>query len=186
MSCSVVSNSATPWTVAHQAPSVHEVLQARILEGVAISFSGGLPNPGMEPVSPTLRADALLTEPGKPKKGSDTHNTGVSHHGWLWPGAQPGSPDGPLKAQADPLSSSGHQPELPSPTPPHHHCSATQTLPGKTAVTGSFPRPLSRLRLMYGPPGSWPLGGTGFINKIYHCNYGSCREWRTFTASWRS
>ena len=31
---------ATPWTVAHQAPlSVHGILQARILEWVAISFS---------------------------------------------------------------------------------------------------------------------------------------------------
>ena len=30
---------ATPWTVAHQAPSVHGIFQARILEWVAISFS---------------------------------------------------------------------------------------------------------------------------------------------------
>ena len=100
-------------------------------------------------------------------------------------GPRPESPDGPVKAQTDPHRSSGHQPELPSPTTAPHR-SAAQALPGKTAVTGSFPRPLCRLWLMYGPPGSWPLGGTGFINKIYHCNYGSCRERRTFTASWRS
>ena len=37
----VVSNSATPRTVAHQAPLSMVVLQARILEGVAISFSRG-------------------------------------------------------------------------------------------------------------------------------------------------
>ena len=30
--CSVVSDSATPWTVAHQAPLSMEILQARILE----------------------------------------------------------------------------------------------------------------------------------------------------------
>ena len=36
LSHSVVSNSATPWTVAHQA---HGILQARILEWVAISYS---------------------------------------------------------------------------------------------------------------------------------------------------
>ena len=37
---SVVSNSfATPWTVAHQAPLSVWILQARILERVAISFS---------------------------------------------------------------------------------------------------------------------------------------------------
>ena len=38
--CSVMSNSAAPWTVAHQAPlSVHGILQAKILEWVAIPFS---------------------------------------------------------------------------------------------------------------------------------------------------
>ena len=31
--------------------SVHEILQARILEWIAISFSGGLLNPGIKPVS---------------------------------------------------------------------------------------------------------------------------------------
>ena len=37
--------------------SVHGILQARILEWVAISFSGDLPNPGIEPTflqSPAL------------------------------------------------------------------------------------------------------------------------------------
>ena len=47
--------------------SVHGILQARVLEWVAISFSRDLPNPGIEPRSPTLQADALLSEPaGKP------------------------------------------------------------------------------------------------------------------------
>ena len=47
--------------------SVHGILQARILEWVAISFSRDLPNPGIEPRSPTLQADALASEPpGKP------------------------------------------------------------------------------------------------------------------------
>ena len=71
--CSVVSNSATPWTAAHQVPlsfsrqamlvaqscltlrdlmdcslpdsSVHGILQARILEWVAIPFSRGSSRP---------------------------------------------------------------------------------------------------------------------------------------------
>ena len=48
--------------------SVHGILQARILESVAISSSRDLPNPGMEPGSPTLQADSLLSEPpGKPR-----------------------------------------------------------------------------------------------------------------------
>ena len=35
--------------------SVHGILPARILEWVAITFSGGLPNPRIEPRSPTLQ-----------------------------------------------------------------------------------------------------------------------------------
>ena len=42
--------------------SVVEVLQARILEWVAISFSGDLPDPGIKPRSPALQADSLPTE----------------------------------------------------------------------------------------------------------------------------
>ena len=41
LSCSVVSNSATPWTVAHQAPLSVGILQARILEWVAMPSSRG-------------------------------------------------------------------------------------------------------------------------------------------------
>ena len=43
--------------------SVHGILQARILEWVAISFSRGFPDTGIEPGSPTLQADSLLSEP---------------------------------------------------------------------------------------------------------------------------
>ena len=47
--------------------SVHGILQARILEWVAISFSEGLPNSSFEPGSPALQADSLPSEPrGKP------------------------------------------------------------------------------------------------------------------------
>jgi len=44
----------TPWTVARQAPLSMGILQARILEWVAISFSRDLPDPGIEPRSPAL------------------------------------------------------------------------------------------------------------------------------------
>ena len=48
--------------------SVHGILQARILEWVAISFSRDLPNPGIKARSPTLQADSLPSEPpGDPK-----------------------------------------------------------------------------------------------------------------------
>ena len=43
--------------------SFHEVLQARILEWVAISFSRGSSDPGIEPGSPALESDALTSEP---------------------------------------------------------------------------------------------------------------------------
>ena len=47
--------------------SVHGILQARILEWVAIPFSRGSSQPGIELASPTLQADSLLSEPpGKP------------------------------------------------------------------------------------------------------------------------
>jgi len=48
--------------------SVYGILQARILEWVAISFSRDLPKPGNETRSPALQADALSSEPrGKPR-----------------------------------------------------------------------------------------------------------------------
>ena len=47
--------------------SVHGILQARILEWVAISYPGDLSDPGIEPGSPALQADSLPSEPpGKP------------------------------------------------------------------------------------------------------------------------
>ena len=46
--------------------SVHGILQARILEWVAIPSPGDLPDPGIEPWSPALQADSLPSElPGK-------------------------------------------------------------------------------------------------------------------------
>ena len=47
--------------------TVHEILQARMLEWVAFPFSRVLPNPEIEPRSPTSQADSLPAEPpGKP------------------------------------------------------------------------------------------------------------------------
>ena len=69
---SVLSDSVTPWTVALQAPLSMWILQATILEWVAMPSSGDLPNPGIEPRSLALQADSLSSEPPvKPK------NTGV-------------------------------------------------------------------------------------------------------------
>ena len=47
---------------------IHGVLQARILEWVAIASSGDLPESGIEPASSALQADSLPSEPpGKPR-----------------------------------------------------------------------------------------------------------------------
>ena len=46
--------------------TVHRILQARILEWVAVSLSGVLPNPGIKLRSPALQVDSLLSElPGE-------------------------------------------------------------------------------------------------------------------------
>ena len=59
----------TPQTAAHQAPSSPEILQARILEWVAMPFSRGSSQPRDRPMSPALQSDSLLSEsPGKPSK----------------------------------------------------------------------------------------------------------------------
>ena len=58
--------------------TVHGILQARILEWVAFPSSRDIPNPGIEPKSPTLQADSLPAEPqGKPQ------NTGVGSQSLL-------------------------------------------------------------------------------------------------------
>ena len=44
--------------------SVHGILQARILEWIAMPSSRDLPNPGMEPRFPKLQKDSLPFEPG--------------------------------------------------------------------------------------------------------------------------
>ena len=44
--------------------SIHGILQARILESVAIPSVGDLPNPGIGPRSPAFQADSLPTELG--------------------------------------------------------------------------------------------------------------------------
>ena len=59
----------TPWTMARQAP-LSGIFQARILEWVAISYSRGLPDPGIKPtslMSLTLEGRFFTTvPPGKP------------------------------------------------------------------------------------------------------------------------
>ena len=66
MSLSRVRLFATPWTVAHQAPGSMGFSRHEYWSGLPFPFPGDLPNPGIEPVSPALLADALPSKlPGK-------------------------------------------------------------------------------------------------------------------------
>ena len=58
----------TSWTVACQAPLSMGFSKQEYWSGLPCPSPGDLPNPGIEPRSPTLLADSLLAEPqGKPK-----------------------------------------------------------------------------------------------------------------------
>ena len=57
--------------------SVYGILQARILEQVAISYSGGLPYPGIKPAYPALAGKFFITE--TPEKAQVSLYTFISH-----------------------------------------------------------------------------------------------------------
>ena len=54
---------ATPWTVACQAPRSMKFSRQEYWSGLPFLSPGDLPNPGIEPGSPTWKADALSSEP---------------------------------------------------------------------------------------------------------------------------
>ena len=72
--------------------SVHGILQARILDWVAIPFSGDLPDLEIEPGSPAVQADSLPSDPLRQHikkhhfsdKGPDSESYGFSsrHESW--------------------------------------------------------------------------------------------------------
>ena len=67
-SLSYVQIFATPWTIAHKAPLSMEFSRQEYWSGLSFPFPGDPPNPGIEPRSPALQADRLLTTepPRKP------------------------------------------------------------------------------------------------------------------------
>ena len=58
-----MSDSATPWTVAYQAPQSMEFSRQEYWSGLPFPSPGDLPDTEIEPRSPALQADALLSEP---------------------------------------------------------------------------------------------------------------------------
>ena len=72
---SVMSDSVTPWTVAHKAPLSLGFSRQRYWIGLPFPSPGDLPNPGIESRSPTLQADTLPSEPlGKPQSNKPQGN----------------------------------------------------------------------------------------------------------------
>ena len=53
----------TPWAVAYQAPLSTEFSRQEYWSGLPFPSPGDLPDPGIEPRSPALQADALPSEP---------------------------------------------------------------------------------------------------------------------------
>ena len=66
-SLSRVQLFATPWTVAYQAPPSMGFSRQEYWSGLPLPSPGDLPDPGIEPRSPALQADAFTSEPpGQP------------------------------------------------------------------------------------------------------------------------
>ena len=63
-----MSDSATPWTVAHQAHLSMELSRQEYWSGFPFPSPGDLLNPVIKPGSPASQADSLISEPpAKPK-----------------------------------------------------------------------------------------------------------------------
>ena len=60
---SCVQVFATPWTVAHQATLSMGFSRQEYWSGLPFPSPGDLPKPGIEPMSPTLQANSLPSEP---------------------------------------------------------------------------------------------------------------------------
>ena len=68
LSCSVMSDSAMPWTVAHQLPMSVGFSWQEYCSGLPFPPPGDLPDPGIKPASPTLVGGFFTTvPPGKPQ-----------------------------------------------------------------------------------------------------------------------
>ena len=69
---------ATPWGVAHQDPLSMGFSRQEYWSGLSFPSPGDLPDPGIEPGSPALQADALPSEPPG-KQTSSEHKLCARH-----------------------------------------------------------------------------------------------------------
>ena len=70
ISDSVLSESATPWTVAHQVPLSMEFSRQEYWSGYPFSSPGDLPNPGINASLLHCRGDSLLSDPPEHKRAA--------------------------------------------------------------------------------------------------------------------
>ena len=68
VSHSVISDSATLWTVAHQALLFMGFAEHEYWSRLLFPSPEDLPNPGIKPRSPALKVDSLLPEPSRKPK----------------------------------------------------------------------------------------------------------------------
>ena len=62
VSCSVASDSVTPWTLSQQTPLSLEFSRQEYWSMLPFPFPEDLPDPGTEPTFPALQVDSLLWE----------------------------------------------------------------------------------------------------------------------------
>ena len=58
-----MSDSATPWTVAHQPPLSMEFSRQEYQGGLPLPSPGDLSDSGIKPGSPAFQTDSILSEP---------------------------------------------------------------------------------------------------------------------------
>ena len=68
---------ATPWTIAYQAPLSMGFSRQECWSGLPFPSPGDSPDPGIEPGSPALQADALPSEPGANRRTPKLKKTHV-------------------------------------------------------------------------------------------------------------
>ena len=106
VSRSVMSDSEIPWTVAHWAPLSVEFSRQEHCSGLPFPSPGDLPDPGIEPRSPALQADALPSElSGKPIPGGSDVKEPACNSGDL--GSIPGLGRSPGEEKGYPFQYSG-------------------------------------------------------------------------------
>ena len=138
--CPVVSDSCDPMDCSPPGSSVHRILQARILERIAVPLPGHLHDPGVEPMSPVSPASAgrffTTAPPGKQmaQKQNLRLLVGVGPWSWLRGSSDLSSESGPSEVRG----CAGFKCDLGSPA--HLHSCNAEVMP---FTPSAHPAPLA-------------------------------------------